>query len=225
MDTARREALNHSPEGTAVFAELQTAGRGRLKRQWLTTDGNIAVSVVLYPPPEIFSSLIMLTSVAVVNAIKKTAGLDCTIKWPNDILIDGRKVCGILIETCQDKKDICYAILGIGINVGLEVANHPDIKDIAIGLSERLGKSVSREDLLIQLFNEIEGMYSDLKHGNSLYALWKNKLGMLGKPVKVHSMDTILKGIAEGVEEDGSLMLRCNSGELKRITIGDVSTL
>jgi BirA family biotin operon repressor/biotin-[acetyl-CoA-carboxylase] ligase len=223
MEIARKEALNKCHEGTAVFAELQTAGRGRLKRQWLTPEGNIAVSIIIYPPPELFSSLIMLASVAVVNSIKNTTGIDCTIKWPNDVLIDGKKVCGILIETCRDNKGVCYAILGIGINVGLHAANHPDIKDIAVGLSELPGKPVSREDLLTQLFNEIERLYSELKMGNSLYPLWKNKLGMLDKPVKVHSMDTVLEGIAEDVAEDGSLMLRLNNGELKRITIGDVS--
>ena len=223
MDTAREEALHKAPEGTAVFAERQTAGRGRMKREWLTPEGNVAVSIVLYPPPELFNQLIMLASVSVVNAIKQTTGIDCSIKWPNDILIDSKKVCGILIETRVDKQGTGYAVLGIGINVALQAAQHKEINEIATSLEEKAGCPVSREKLLINLFSEIEKLYEQMKQGVSIYSLWKNKLGMLGKHVRVQSLGNILEGVAESVAEDGSLILRCADGELKRITIGDVS--
>ena len=224
MDAAREEALRKAPEGTTVFAECQTAGRGRLKRQWLTPEGNIAVSIVLYPPKELFPQLIMLASVSVVNAIKNTTGIDCTIKWPNDILIDGKKVCGILIETKVDKQGLGYAVLGIGINVAMQCADYPEIEKIAVGLDELPGCIVSREKLLVNLFTEIESLYEQMKKGVSIYPLWKNKLGMLGQHVRVQSLGTVLEGVAESVSNDGSLMLRCADGELKRVTIGDVYT-
>ncbi len=223
MDVARREALRGTAEGTAAVAERQTAGRGRLKRAWHTPEGNIAVSVVLYPPLEFRNQLIMLASLAVLNSIRSVTGLSCTLKWPNDVQIDGRKVCGILIETSVRADRLEYAILGIGVNVNMRLADFPDIQPIATSLSDRLGHPVDRAELLRSLFTELERLYDNMKPGGSLFPAWRTNLSTLGKKVLAQVPDGAIEGVAEGAEEDGSLLLRSTDGSLKRITIGDVS--
>jgi len=223
MDIARREALAGAPEGTAVFTERQTAGRGRLKRRWLTPAGNIAVSIVLYPSRQHLNSLIMLASLAVKNAISPLAGPGCRIKWPNDIHIGGKKVCGILIETKAHPDRLDYAILGIGINVNMHAADHPEIASIATSLADETGRSLSRGALLRRLFAELESLYARLKAGEPLYPEWCACLSTTGRQVTVQSGDDVITGVAESANEDGSLNLRRPDGSLLRVTIGDVS--
>ena len=98
-DIARQQALQKAPEGTAVIADRQTTGRGRLKRAWVSPQGNIAVTVVLYPARKNLPYLTMLAALAVLHSIEKTTRLKCQLKWPNDVLINNKKVCGILLES------------------------------------------------------------------------------------------------------------------------------
>ncbi len=223
MDGARNEALKHAPEGTAVFAEVQTRGRGRLKREWLTPRGNIAVSIILYPPKVYLNSLIMLSSLAVKQSIEAVTGLKCQLKWPNDVLLNGKKVSGILIETkiLPDKVD--YVVIGIGINVNLSASEHPGIQAIATSLADELGAPVSRIGLLRRLFIEMENLYTTSLKGSSIFPQWRDNLVTLGKQVRARNGDEIYEGVAEAVNEDGSLMLRQTDGKLFRFTVGDVT--
>lgn len=223
MDIARKEAMNNAPEGTAILAERQTAGRGRLKRTWHTPEGNIAVSVILYPAKFYLNSLIMLASLAVLHSINTITGLTCKLKWPNDVLIHEKKVCGILIETRTQIDRLQYAVFGIGINTNMTIYNHPELKGIATSLYDEIGKPISRIQLLQQLFIELERLYFDMISGKSLFPEWRSNLVTTGKQVRVQSGDSIFNGIAESVNEDGSLLLRSDNGSLTRITIGDVS--
>lgn len=223
MDVARSEARYHAPEGTAIFAEQQTSGHGRLKRAWLTPEGNIAVSIILYPPRKLLDSLIMLSSLAVKDSIEATTQLECQLKWPNDVLIKGKKVCGILIETSIQVDSVDYVIIGTGINVNLELSNHPEIQSIATSLATELGKPVSRVDLLRRFFVETERLYLALLDGNSLFARWRDSLITLGKPVRARSGDDVFEGIAESVAENGNLLLRQPDGRLLRFSVGDVT--
>jgi BirA family biotin operon repressor/biotin-[acetyl-CoA-carboxylase] ligase len=223
MDVARQEINNGAPEGTAIIAERQTTGHGRLKRTWITTSGNIAVSIIIYPPKKYLQSLIMLGSLAVANAIQNATGIKCQLKWPNDIMIRDKKVCGILIETKTHIDRLDYAILGIGINVNMKTLEYPELMSQATSLSQETDKPVSRVKLLRQLFIEMERLYSGLLSGKSLYVDWKRGLTTLGKAVRIQSGDNTLEGTAESVNIDGSLMLRLVEGSLIRITIGDVS--
>lgn len=223
MDIARQEALNKTPEGTAIIAEQQTSGHGRLKRSWQTPEGNVAVSVILYPPREQMHSLIMLAGLAVLNSIHATTRLVCCLKWPNDILIHNKKVCGILIETKTKLNILDYAILGIGINVNMRLAEYPVLQPTATSLVDELGKPVSRVRLLRQLFIELDKLYFDMRSGKSLYPEWRKNLVTIGKAVQVQSDDIIYAGVAESVNKDGSLMLRLDDDSLIKITIGDVS--
>ena len=222
-DIARQQALVKCPEGTAVIADRQTSGRGRLKREWVTPEGNIAVSVVLYPSRKDLHFLTMLAALAVQYSIQKTTGLKCQMKWPNDVLIRGKKVCGILLESQASPDKIEYAIVGIGINVNMKLAEYPEISAIATSLADETGKEVSRVFLLQNLFVEMEKLYLRLQGGESILAEWREHLVTLGKSIHVRSGDEVFEGIAEAVAEDGSLMLRCADGRLIKFMAGDVT--
>jgi len=150
-DIARQQALLKAPEGTAVIADRQTTGRGRLKREWVSPPGNIAVTVVLYPARNNLTYLTMLAALAVLYSIEKTTGLHCQLKWPNDVLINNKKVCGILLESHVAADFVDYAIIGIGINVNMKLADYPEIASIATSLADEVGEEVSRLTLLHNL--------------------------------------------------------------------------
>jgi len=222
-DIARQQALLKAAEGTAVIADRQTAGKGRLKREWVTPQGNIAATIILYPARKNLHFLTMLASLAVLYSIEKTTGLKCRLKWPNDVLINNRKVCGILLESQASTDSVEYAIAGIGINVNMKLADHPEIASIATSLADEAGREVSRTTLLQNLFVEMEKLYLRLQSGESLLPEWRDHLATLGKQIHVRAGDEVFAGIAESVADDGSLMLRCPDGRLLKFTAGDVS--
>ena len=223
MDVARREAQQGAAEGTVVAAGEQTAGRGRIKRAWLSPKGSIALSVILYPGVTYLPFLIMLASLAVVHSIDKVAGLKSQVKWPNDVLINGRKVCGILVESEVRGDKVNYAIIGIGINANFRVSDFPEISSIATSLSDELGRDISRLDLIQCLLVEIERLYLTLQAGGSIYEEWRDNLVTLGRRVHVKSGEDVYEGIAEEVARDGSLLLRRSDGSLTKIVAGDVT--
>jgi BirA family biotin operon repressor/biotin-[acetyl-CoA-carboxylase] ligase len=223
MEVARREARRGAVEGTVVIAGEQTAGKGRLRRVWLSPQGSLALSTILYPRLVYLPSLIMLASLAVVRSIEAVTGLKSQVKWPNDVLINGRKVCGILIESDVRGDTVAYAIIGIGINVNLKLVDFPGILPLATSLSEELGRDVSLLGLIQQLLVEIEGLYLTLPAGGSIYEEWRDSLVTLGKKVRVESGKIRYEGIAESVARDGSLLLRHSNGNLTRIVAGDVT--
>ena len=222
-DIARQQALQKVPEGTAVIADQQTTGRGRLKRVWVSPKGNIAVTIVLYPARKNLHYLTMLASLAVLHSIEKTTGLKCQLKWPNDVLIKNKKVCGILLESQADAESVTFAVIGIGINVNMKLADYPEISSIATSLTDELGKEVSRLDLIRNLFIEMERLYLRLQAGESPLSEWRDNLITLGKNVHVRSGEDVFEGIAEAVADDGSLMLRCPDGSLMKFMAGDVT--
>jgi len=223
MDVARREAQQGAIEGTVIIAEEQTAGRGRIKRAWLSPQGSIALSIILYPEVGYLSSLIMVASLAVVHCIEKVTGLKSQIKWPNDVLINGKKVCGILIESEVKGNRADYAIIGIGINVNLKPSDFPEILLNATSLSHELGRDISQLDMIRCLLAEIERLYLALPSGDWVYQEWRDNLVTLGKKIHVSSDETTYEGIAESVASDGSLLLRQPDGSLIKIVTGDVT--
>jgi len=222
-DVAKQKAQQGAKEGTAIVAGEQTAGRGRMKRGWLSPRGSIALSIILYPELAYLSSLIMVASLGVAHCVEKVAGLKPEIKWPNDVLINGKKVCGILIESEVKGKRADYAIIGIGINVNLKPADFPEIPPLATSLSHELGKEVSQLVMVRCLLAEIESLYLALPSGDAVYHEWRYSLVTLGKKVRVSSEETTLEGIAESVASDGSLLLRQSDGSLTKIVAGDVT--
>ena len=223
MEVARREAQQGVDEGTVIVAEEQTAGRGRQQRSWLSPKGNLTLSIILYPSLSHLPSLIMLASLAVVRSIEAATGLKAQVKWPNDVLINGKKVCGILIESDVQGSRVSYSIIGIGINVNLRLADFPEIQSIATSLTGELGRETSRLSVMRHLLAEIERLYLTLSSGGSIYEEWRDSLVTLGKRVRATTGETIYEGIAESVARDDSLQLRGADGSLTRIVAGDVT--
>ena len=223
MEVAKQKAQQGAVEGTVIIADEQTAGKGRIKRVWLSPKGNIALSVILYPGVAYLPSLIMLASLAVIHSIEAVTGLKSQLKWPNDVLINGKKVCGILIESNVRGDIVDYAIIGIGVNVNLRLYDFPEIQPTATSLSEELGRDVSRLNIIRCLLVEIEKLYLALSAGGSIYEEWRDSLVTLGRRVQVKSGKTICEGVAESVARDGSLLLRHSDGSLSKIVAGDVT--
>ncbi len=238
-------ARNGSEEGVVVLTDSQTSGKGRQGRRWIDVAGwNVLSSTILQP---LFPSylLIMVASLAVVATISDTCDIAATIKWPNDVLIGDRKVAGILIETSYDATGHFVAILGIGVNVNGHISHLntgfstssaiSGLVTTATSLEEECGHSVSREAFIALLLRHLETPYLALQREASssnapgtlpisrlIRDQWRNQLSTLGRPVQVRQGNKILSGVAEDVNDQGELLLRCHSDELVSITWGDV---
>jgi len=223
MDVARQEAHQEAAEGTVIIAGEQTEGRGRVKRPWLSPRGNIALSIVLYPDVSFLPYLIMLASLAVVHSIEAVTGLKPQIRWPYDILINGKKVGGILIESEVKGSRVAYAIIGIGINIELRLPDVSEISATATSLNDELGRNVSCVDLVRHLLAEMERLYLTLPDGESIYEAWRDRLVTLGKGVYVESGNSVVEGMAESVDRSGALRLRHADGSSTRIVAGDIT--
>ena len=223
MEVARKEARRGAVEGTVVIADEQTVGKGRKQRAWITTRGNIALSLILRPQISHLSYMVMIASLSVANSIEAVTGLKVQIKWPNDVLINGKKVCGILIENDIRGDKVAYSIIGIGINVLINSDEYPDLLSSATSLSGESGTGVSRVDVICRLLKETEELYDKLPAGASIYQEWRDRLTMLGENVKIISGDNLVEGFAESVNRDGSLLLRYPDGSSTKIIAGDVT--
>lgn len=225
MNIAKQKARQQAAEGTVVMAVEQTSGRGRLGRKWISPEGNLALSIILKPTIDILPQLIMIASLAVIRAIKKTTGVEAEIKWPNDVLIRGKKVCGILIENEIRQDRVCFAIVGIGINIALDPSTTPEISSVATSLSYESGRKVDKEKVTIALCNELEHLYLEAQAGAPVYQGWKQHMGTLGKCIHVMTGESVEKGLAETVTERGNLILRRANGTITEIMAGDVTII
>ena len=223
MAVARQAARQGAAEGTIIIAEEQTAGKGRLKRLWLSPKGSLALSIILYPDMSYLPYLMMLASLAVAHSIEAITGLKAQLKWPNDVLINDKKVCGILIESDLRGNTVTYAIIGIGINVNFRLTDFQEISPHATSLADELKKDVSRVDIIRRLLVDIEKLYLALPDGEPIYQEWRDRLVTLGRKVQVKSGTATLEGIADSVARDGSLLLRHSNGSTTKIVAGDVT--
>ena len=223
MDAARQRAREGAAEGTLVIAEEQTAGRGRRGRSWFSIQGGLAYSIILYPALFQLPSLVMIASLAIVRSIESLTPLHAGIKWPNDVLIDGKKVCGILIESALKGGTVDFSIVGIGINISGELPALSPPAIPATSLSVEVGYEISRLKVLSRSMYEIEQLYLAVRAGRSLVNEWRQRLVTLGHQVQVEMDGITISGIAEDVADDGSLLLREVDGKLTRVVAGDVS--
>jgi BirA family biotin operon repressor/biotin-[acetyl-CoA-carboxylase] ligase len=223
MDAARDEVRKGADAGTVVIAGEQTEGRGRMKRTWLSPKGNIAFSVILYPEVSYLPFLVMIAALAAARGIETVTGLDTSIKWPNDILISGKKAGGILIENEVKGKEVLYAIIGIGINTDV-APTWDDGKALpATCLKDESGKNVPRTQIIKQILEEMESLYLRLPDSDPISREWRDRMATLGKRVRVYANDKILEGVAETVDPSGSLLLRHADGSSSVIVAGDVT--
>jgi len=227
MDEADRHGAAGVVDGTVVVAETQKASRGRFGRTWVSQPGNLYFSVVFYPTLMALPLLSPLAGVAVVRAIAKTTSLRPRIKWPNDVLIDGKKVAGILVESVISGEEVRYAVLGIGVNVALDPSELGELSTTATSLNATTEREVPREDLLRRLLQELDGLYLALRKGESPIEEWRGLLDTLGCRITAsggrESPAGIVEGITEGVDELGNLQLRLDDGRLITLTTGDVT--
>jgi len=216
-------------EGTAVFAEEQVQGRGRFGRAWLSPRGRgLLMSFVLRPETGDIgpAHITALAAVAVAEAIEAEAGLAAGIRWPNDVVLAGRKVAGILTE-CRGAR-VAPCVVGIGINVNMETADFdPAIRDKAISVREVTGWRLSRLELAVDLLRAFEGCYERfLREGfRSLREEWLGSTDMVGQRVRVSLENDVCCGIAETIDRDGALVIRDEQGLMRRMTIGDATVL
>ena len=224
---ANRLAREGAPDGTVIVANTQTKGRGRLGRVWTSPPGSgLYLSIILRPrcPPDRYPRLALTAGVGVASAIQET-GVRPRLKWPNDILLAGRKVGGVLTEAAFDESRIGLVILGIGINVNTEQDEFPvSVKNLATSLRLRLGKPVSRIHLLQSLLHQIEQWYEVFRMGNfeSILDAWCQFDDTLGRVVEVFLPGRRLVGVAEAIQPDGALLVRDKRDRLHRIVAGDV---
>ncbi len=224
MDEARRLAKEGAPEGTVVLSDEQTAGRGRFQRAWVSPKGaSVLLSVVFRPTLAELPYLNMVASLAVVQAVEEVTPLKPRIKWPNDVLLEGRKACGILVDSSLGEGVVHHAVAGIGLNVNLDPYAYPEIAGIASSLSSALGRPVSRLRVLLALLDRLEELYLRLKAGESLQKEGRAYLDTLGKMVRVKRGDAVEEGYAEGISQEGHLLLRRADGSLYAAIAGEVS--
>lgn len=215
-----------APDGTLVLANEQTAGRGRLGRQWLAPPGSsLLLSLVLRPnlQPRQIQRLAMITSLAACQAIDRLTGLDVRIKWPNDLQISGRKVGGMLCEAGLSGQRLAFVVVGLGINVNLSPASLGELLTPATSLSHELGYEVERLPLLCALLDDLEIAYLRLCSGWLPHEAWRSRLATLGQQVQVGLPGQVIAGLVEDVDADGALLVRQNDGSLATILAGDVT--
>jgi BirA family biotin operon repressor/biotin-[acetyl-CoA-carboxylase] ligase len=225
-DVAKQLAEEGALEGTLVVTEEQTAGRGRQKRRWIAPAGSsLLVSFLLRPSlmPEQLPLLLMASALAVASAIEESTGLKVLFKWPNDILVGGKKAGGILIETGLRGQEVDYAVIGVGLNVNFDVASIPEIPSTATSISTELGEEVSRLKILHSLLTSVEREYSLVGEGRSPHERWADRLARLGQQVVVDTPWGEERGRLDGVDPHGSLVLHRADGTKVSITVGDVS--
>ncbi len=225
---ARRFARLGACDGTVFLAESQTAGRGRLKRKWVSPAGGLWFSVVLRPrlkPAEAFG-LVFVSSLAVAEVLEELYGLKTQVKWPNDVLVNSKKVCGILAETKLESKNVEYVVVGVGINTNLGVKKllPEDLWKTATSLKDELGRKIELEMLLKALLERLERRCDVFLEKGFCVVLdeWKKYAGFLGCQVDVVSMDERLTGLALDVDSGGSLVLKLGDGTVKHVFVGDV---
>jgi BirA family biotin operon repressor/biotin-[acetyl-CoA-carboxylase] ligase len=221
-------ATQGAEEGEVVIAESQKKGRGRLGRHWVSPPFlNLYLSLILRPqiPPHQASLITLMAAVATASAIERYADLIPLIKWPNDILLSGRKVAGLLNEIHSEIDRIHFVILGIGVNLNMgEKMFSKELREVATCLEREVGQTISRKTFLLSLLEELEKWYTIfLKEGGApVLKAWRDRAKIKGKRVDVTSFGETLSGVAVEVDSDGALILEMKDGKRRRIVAGDV---
>ena len=228
IEVAKQLADYGAEEGTVVTAEVQTAGRGRMGRSWVSPKGGLYLSVILKPKisPKKAVRLVFLFGLAVAEILHELYEMTVETKWPNDVLMNGKKICGILTEMNTTGEKVNYVIAGIGVNTNFAEKVFPEeLRKAATSLENELGRKVELEKLFKTLLGKLESFYEIFLKGGfgRILVEWKKYAGFLGCQVEVASGTEKWVGIASDVGSDGALILRLKDGTVKRVFVGDVS--
>lgn len=226
--TAKEAALNGCPEGTLFVAEHQTDGRGRRGRSWFAdASGGLCFTLVLRPvfAPRHLTVLPLLAAVAVSEAVEDATGIRAEVKWPNDLLIGGRKVCGILTEAGFDLDSIDYAVIGIGLNINTPLnAVPPELRHVATSLAVEAGMNLSRAPIARAILKRFEERYEQAcaEGFEAVLEAWCARSCTLGHHVTIRQETGSLQGFADSITPDGALRLRMDDGRLQTVMSGDL---
>jgi len=232
QDLAIKLAERDAPQGIVVIAEKQKKGRGRIGRQWSAPEGGIWLSVILRPKiPTAESTILPLaTALAMRNAIKHACNVDAKLKWPNDVIVNGKKIAGILVEMSCEADRINYVVIGIGINANVNVRKIESSRKGTPGyygvtsLMKEADKEVDRIELVKKILAELEQVYLELERAGSdmIIQSWKNHSATIGSNVTVALNEMCFEGKAVDIDYDGALLVKLPNGNIKRIVAGDV---
>jgi len=228
-DEAFRLGVQGAPEGTALIAERQSAGKGRMQRAWHSPPGaNIYTSVILRPrfEPDLAPQISLAAGVAVAETLDPYCPGKVFLKWPNDVQIGGKKVCGILTQMKTAAGVIDFVVVGIGVNVNWNLKEFPeDIRKIATSLSVEAGREFSRLELIILLYENLAKCYRELAQNGfaPLRKTWLERTTMIGKPVSVTFGKETISGEAADLDKDGSLVILVDGNQKVKVAAGDAT--
>lgn len=228
-DKAKELATLGEGEGAVIIAEEQTKGKGRLGKNWISPKGKgIWMSIILRPDinPVHASKVTQVAAAAVSTSISKM-GIKNLIKWPNDIVVGNKKVCGILTEMSGELNRINYIVVGIGINVNIDIEELPnEVKGIATSLKEEYGERISRKKLTAEILNNFEELYKELVKENKIsksIQICRQYSAILGKEIRVIMRGEEIRGKAIDLTEEGELLIKDKEGKVQKIISGEVS--
>jgi BirA family biotin operon repressor/biotin-[acetyl-CoA-carboxylase] ligase len=228
-DIMARLARDGAKEGAVVFAEAQTRGRGRMGRLWISpARKGLWFSILLRPnlPPQAATRVMVAAAASLARAMTPLLGSVPEIKWPNDILIRGKKVAGILTELAAELDHIKEIVLGIGVDVNLDASEFPaDLRKIATSLKIECGRALDRSELAVSILREFDIDYERIQRGqfDLVAEEWRERCTTLGCDVAIRAGERVVRGRAESLDADGALLLRTEHGLLERIIGGDVT--
>ncbi|MBC7765824.1 MAG: biotin--[acetyl-CoA-carboxylase] ligase [Hyphomonadaceae bacterium] len=226
---AKALAQKGCEEGTIILAEQQTAGKGRLGRAWSSpAQQGIWMTVVLRPqfPPQHATGITLLAALAVRRAIASVCGISPTIKWPNDVMLSGGKVCGILTEMHAEMEQIDYVLVGIGINVNTQKEEFPScLQDIASSILIETGKKIGRNTLIARILHEMKSLYVAYEGqlDAALLAEYYTHSNTIGRRIRVSQVGGEIIGTADGMDSRGALLVTDEKGCKHIVLSGDVS--
>ncbi len=226
MDSTNIQAtqwlLEGAPNRATVIAESQTSGKGRLGRQWITPHGQIAVSTIVQGEAEMSSRLPLLVSLAVYDLLAQLGIQGVGVKWPNDVLVDGKKISGILCEAVWSGDQFLGTVIGIGINVKAEFEGTP-LADTAVALSSLVNHPIDRVACLAVLLYRLDEWLEKI-HTDEWLATYRARLMLLNRPITLKQQNGFLHGIALDVAQDGALLVQDEGGQLHTCYAGDVTS-
>lgn len=228
---ACRLARDGAPEGTVVVADAQGMGKGRLNRVWQSPPGrNLYVSIILRPriTPPAAPQLTLVAGVAVAELLAACCLKDVTIKWPNDVLISGKKVCGILTEMNSSARGVDFIILGVGLNINMNREDfEPALRDTATSLKIETGKTHDRIEIISGLLNLFETWYRVFLRAGfpGVRDAWLRYADILGRPIRVVFREDTQTGVVMGIDDDGTIVMKGADGTTQRVIAGDVYLL
>lgn len=223
MDDARKYVGDLSNDGLVIFAEHQTKARGRQGRDWISEQNqNITFSILVYPDREMINQLTILSSVIIARFLESIQ-LNPQIKWPNDVLVNNKKIAGILVESLYQENTPTSAIIGIGLNVNYFPSVELTNGKTATSISHELGHTIDRSIILINLLKQFNSFYTKEHPWESIFEYWNQHLITLGQNITIKTNNQIqITGIAECVNQSGALQVRKENGDIEFIDYGEI---